>query len=62
MAEYGIVTKRPDKQWILATKSGIKAEDANLLPLLDEISKKGWDVVAIGDLGGGTNNEILVRK
>jgi len=62
MAEYGVVTQQPSKRWVFATKTGIKAENTVLLALLDEIGAKGWDVVAVGEFGGGGKSEILVRK
>lgn len=41
----------------------VPAADINgLLFALDELDSNGWEVVAVGNLGGGNEHEILVKR
>lgn len=35
---------------------------ANLMQILNQLGQQGWEVVAIGNLGFDTGNEILLKK
>jgi hypothetical protein len=68
MAIYGIITRDPTRdpgtgksQWRFANP-GPDKWNSELLKLLNELGGQGWDVVGVGEFGGGQGDEIILRK
>jgi hypothetical protein len=47
--------------WLLAS-SGETVDEPNLLAALNHLGSHGWEVCAVGDLGGDVRQEILLKK
>lgn len=59
MFEYVIVTQI-GQNWVVS--DNLVPSSPYLLKLLNTLGQKGWEAVSIGDLGGGTQGEILLKR
>jgi len=67
MAMYGIITRitKPGNitAWRFVGPAGApQPEKSNPVELLNLLGDEGWDVVGVGDFGGGPGDEIILRK
>jgi hypothetical protein len=61
MALYGIITRDKEKAWVFVNPGPPKSS-LDLVKLLNQLGEQGWDVVGVGDFGGGAGDEIILRK
>ena len=64
MYKYLIVyreIKGSSVRWV-AIDAKMKKKRGNLLPLLEKLSKDGWETVATGEFVSGSHSEILLRR
>lgn len=60
---YGIITRdKQDKQGWEFVSPGPTIRELNIVKLLNDLGRQGWDVVGVGDFGGGPGDEIILRK
>lgn len=65
MPQYGAIAKVTvnDKEvWRFRGPDLQPIENENLILLLNFLSSHGWEVVTAGNFGGGSDDEVIVRR